>query len=62
MQNTRVIEDSHGRFAKDKSSARRQSVLPEEATHFGDCVDKRIWTKYYTRLKVLSTSFVDGRV
>lgn len=62
MQNTRVIEDSHGRFAKDKSSERRQSVLPEEATHFGDCVDKRIWTKYYTRLKVLSTSFVDGRV
>ena len=62
MQNTRVIEDSHGRFAKDKSSERRQSVLPEEATHFGDCVDKRVWTKYYTRLKVLSTSFVDGRV
>lgn len=62
MQNTRVVEDSHGRFAKDKSSERRHSVLPEEATHFGDCVDKRIWTKYYTRLKVLSTTFVDGRV
>lgn len=62
MQNTRVVEDSYGRFAKDKSSERRHSVLPEEATHFGDCVDKRIWTKYYTRLKVLSTTFVDGRV
>lgn len=62
MQNTRVVEDSNGRFAKDKSSERRHSVLPEEATHFGDCVDKRIWTKYYTRLKVLSTTFVDGRV
>lgn len=62
MQNTRVVEDSHGRFAKDKSSERRHSVLPEEATHFGDCVDKRIWTKYYTRLRVLSTTFVDGRV
>lgn len=62
MQNTRVVEDVHGRFAKDKTSERRQSVMPEEATHFGDCVDKRIWTKYYTRLKVLSSPFVDGRV
>ena len=62
MQNTRVIEDSQGRFAKDKSSERKQTILPEEATHFGDCVDKRIWTKYYTRLQGLNSSFVDARV
>lgn len=60
MQNTRVVEDSQGRFAKDKSSERKQSILPEEATHFGDCVDKRIWTKYYTRLQGLNTAFVDA--
>ena len=36
--------------------------MPEEATHFGDCVDKRIWTKYFTRLQGLGTAFVDARV
>ena len=36
MNNTRVIEDREGRFAKDKRSERNQSILPEEATHFGD--------------------------
>ena len=46
MNNTRVFEDSVGRFAKDKRSERNKSILPEEATHFGDAVDKRIWTKY----------------
>ena len=39
MNNTRVIEDREGRFAKDKRSERNQSILPEEATHFGDAVD-----------------------
>lgn len=45
MNNTRVIEKD-GKFWKDKTSERRESVLPEEATHFGDAVDKRIYTKY----------------
>ena len=62
MQNTGVTEDSRGRFAKDKSSERRKSVAPEEATHFGDAFDKCIWTKYSDRLKILSTSFVSARV
>lgn len=60
MNNTRVIEDSQGKFAKDKRSERRQSVLPEEATHFGDAVDKRVWTKY-GHLLYSSYSFVDAR-
>lgn len=51
MNNTRVIEDSSGKFKKDKRSESRKSVLPEEATHFGDAVDKRIWTKYGHLLK-----------
>ena len=46
MNNTRVKENAQGKFEKDKSSERKKSVLPEEATHFGDAVDKRIWTKY----------------
>jgi hypothetical protein len=41
MNNIRVIE-KEGKFTKDKSSERRDSILPEEATHFGDAVDKRI--------------------
>jgi hypothetical protein len=45
MNNTRVVE-KEGRYEKDKSSERKKTVLPEEATHFGDAVDKRIWTKY----------------
>lgn len=54
MNNTRVI-DKDGKFAKDKTSERRRSVLPEEATHFGDAVDKRIWTKYGSLLMSEST-------
>jgi hypothetical protein len=45
MNNTRVIERD-GKFDKDKSSERKDKILPEEATHFGDAVDKRMWTKY----------------
>jgi len=45
MNNTKVIEKS-GKFEKDKSSERKKTMLQEEATHFGDAVDKRIWTKY----------------
>ena len=60
MNNTRVIEDREGRFAKDKRSERNQSILPEEATHFGDAVDKRVWTKYGHLLRQ-AYGFVDAR-
>jgi hypothetical protein len=58
MNNTRVIEDTDGKFKKDKSSERKKTILPEEATHFGDAVDKRMWTKYGHLLK-RSYGFVD---
>ncbi|MEG0796967.1 MAG: hypothetical protein RR397_10770 [Odoribacter sp.] len=61
MNNTRVMEDSRGKFAKDKRSERNKSILPEEATHFGDAVDKRVWTKYGDLL-VRAGSFVDARM
>lgn len=60
MNNTRVIEDGAGKFAKDKRSERNSSIRPEEATHFGDCVDKRIWTKYGDLLH--HQQFVDSRI
>lgn len=60
MNNTKVI-DKDGKFTKDKSSERKDSVLPEEATHFGDAVDKRIWTKYCDLL-VRRGTFVDVRM
>ena len=55
MNNTSVIQKPNGRFEKDKRSEARTSVLPEEATHFGDAVDKRIWTKYNHLLKGRTT-------
>ncbi len=60
MQNTRVVERD-GRYQKDKTSERKDTVRPEEATHFGDTIDKRLWTKYGHLLKT-NTNFVDGRV
>jgi hypothetical protein len=60
MNNTSVIQKPNGKFEKDKRSEARESVLPEEATHFGDAVDKRMWTKYGTLLKG-RTSFVMPR-
>ncbi|MBQ9641857.1 MAG: hypothetical protein IJV06_09930 [Bacteroidaceae bacterium] len=59
MNNTRVRQRD-GKFEKDKRAERNDSVLPEEATHFGDVVDKRIWTKYGDLLKD-SISFVPAR-
>ena len=45
--------ERNGKFDKDKNSERSKKILPEEATHFSDAADKRIWTKYgkalYTR-------------
>ena len=60
MNNTQVIE-SEGKFKKDKSSERKKSILPEEATHFSDAVDKRIWTKYGELLRQDST-FIPARL
>ena len=62
MQNTEVTESHTGKFTKDKSSERKKSVAPEDATHFGDTVDKCIWTKYGDRLKLINSSFVSARV
>lgn len=45
MNNTKVKE-VQGKFQKDKSSERNSSIDPLDATHFGDVVDKRMWTKY----------------
>jgi hypothetical protein len=61
MNNTKVI-DKDGRFEKDKSSERKPNILPEEATHFGDAVDKRIWTKYGHMLSVNQSTFVSPRL
>jgi len=61
MNNTKVIE-RNGKFDKDKSSERSSKILPEEATHFSDAVDKRIWTKYCNTLYKYSSTFVDARV
>ena len=60
MNNTSVRE-TNGKFEKDKRSERSSKILPEEATHFGDAVDKRIWTKYGSRLHRVST-FVEPRL
>ncbi len=61
MNNTQVI-DKDGKFGKDKSSERKKSIFPEEATHFGDAVDKRIWTKYGDLLYRNSGTFVSPRL
>jgi hypothetical protein len=62
MNNTKVIE-RNGKFDKDKNSERNKKILPEEATHFSDAADKRIWTKYgktlYTRA---SGTYVEPRL
>lgn len=62
MNNTRVIE-KNGKFEKDKSSEKKDSIDPSEATHFGDAVDKRIWTKYGDILyHAGSSTFVSPRL
>jgi hypothetical protein len=61
MNNTKVIE-RNGKFQKDKSSERSKKILPEEATHFSDAVDKRIWTKYGELLLKYQSTFVDARL
>jgi hypothetical protein len=61
MNNTKVI-DRNGKFDKDKNSERSNKILPEEATHFSDAADKRIWTKYGKTLYSHSSTFVDPRL
>lgn len=61
MNNTTVVTGSDGKFTKDKRSERNKSISPLEATHFGDCVDKLIWTKYGGLIKKEAT-FVDVRI
>ncbi len=61
MNNTKVI-DKDGKFEKDKSSERKNSILPEEATHFGDAVDKRIWTKYGHLINLSQSTFISPRM
>lgn len=61
MNNTKVIE-RNGKFDKDKSSERKSKILPEEATHFSDAADKRIWTKYSNTLFKQSSTFVNPRL
>lgn len=51
MNNARVKQVA-GKLEKDKSSERKNSgVLPEEATHFSDAVDKLVWTKFSSLLR-----------
>lgn len=61
MNNTKVIE-RNGKFTKDKNPERSKVILPEEATHFGDAADKRIWTKYGTLLYRRKSTFVAPRL
>lgn len=61
MNNTSVIQKTNGTFEKDKRSEARTSILPEEATHFGDAVDKRMWTKYGSGLKI-QRGFISPRL
>lgn len=60
MNNTKLIETGN-KFEKDKRSERNKSILPEEATHFGDAVDKRMWAKY-CNLLYRTSSFMDPRL
>ncbi len=61
MNNTNVIE-RNGKFDKDKNSERNNKILPEEATHFSDAVDKRIWTEYGKTLYSYSSTYVEPRL
>lgn len=61
MSNTQVME-REGKFCKNKKSEHPNSgILPEEATHFGDAVDKKMWTKYIDILDKGSSDFIEPR-
>ena len=51
--NNAKVKTVEGQMKKDKKSERPDSgVLPEEATHFSDAVDKLIYTKYMSYLSI----------
>lgn len=61
--NNAMLKEYDGQLKKDKSSERRNSgVLPEEATHFSDAVDKILWTKYNDRMHAESGDFIPVRI
>ena len=62
MNNTESFDDKKGNIFKDKRSEGRKNVLPEEATHFGDAADKRMWTKYGYLLDNSRAMFVAPRI
>jgi len=61
MKNTCVI-DRNGKFEKDKTFEKKNSILPEEATHFGDAMDKQIWTKYGHLINLHYLTFISPRL
>lgn len=60
MNNTRTVDKDSGLMLKDKRSEHRD-MPQEEATHFGDAVDKRMWTKFGYLLNATGSGFVDNR-
>lgn len=60
MRNTRVVQKD-GKFAKDKSSEHNKNLPQDQATHFGDCLDKYLWTMYGDRLRNRGT-FIAARI
>ena len=61
--NNAMIKEYDGQLKKDKSSERKGSgVLPEEATHFSDAVDKILWTKYGSTIKNSNNDFIPVRI
>ena len=55
--NNAKIKNVGQKMEKDKSSERPTSgVLPEEATHFSDAIDKLVWTKYGSGLRAEARS------
>ena len=61
MNNTRVI-NKNGKFEKDKSSERNNSIMQVKATHLGDAVDKRMRTKYGYLININRMTFVAPRI
>ena len=61
--NNAMLKEYDGQLKKDKSSERKGSgVLPEEATHFSDAVDKILWTKYGNHISNNAGDFVPIRI
>lgn len=61
--NNAMLKEYDGQLKKDKSSERQGSgVLPEEATHFSDAVDKILWTKYGKHITKAGCDYVPVRI